>query len=200
MIMTNMLAAMAQYTDITFENVEFLNNWDEDTQSEIRSTFSSTNDNNSTSQSSVSDFGSDWSSYYDGSSDDGSSSDEGGEPDNTYDYRLYLFQEVNNSITYTRNLVINIIDEEVKSFMNCFRNDTGLYLSGFNQWVEPTYSRLHTFEFNPTSITIVNDIINNSLTITEHSVNNGSNTLRAIRDSVTPWITEVVNSSRYAAI
>ena len=180
MMMTNMLATMAQYTDITLETVEFLNNWDEDTLSEILSTFSSSDDNYSSSNSSVSDFGSDW------SSDDGSSSDEDEQADNTNDFRLYLFQEINNSITYTRNLVINIIDEEVKSFMDCFRNDTRLHLSGFNQWVEPTYSRLHTFEFNPTSITIVSDIVNNALTMTEHPVIQG--------------VTEVANSSRYVAI
>ena len=167
MMMTDMIAMMAQYTDTILENVEFLNNWDEDTLSEIRSTFSSTNENDS--MSSVSDFGSDW------SSDDGSSSDEGGEPNNSNDFRLHLFEEVNNSLTYTRNLVINTIDEEVKKFMDCFRNNTNLRLSGFNQWVEPTYSRLHTFEFNPTHVTIV-------------------------RGAITNGITEIANTSRYAAI
>jgi hypothetical protein len=193
-MMTNMLATMAQYTDITLETVEFLNNWDEDTLSEILSTFSSSDDNYSTSNSSVSDFGSDW------SSDDGSSSDEDEQADNTNDFRLYLFQEINNSITYTRNRLINIIDEEVKSFMDCFRNDTRLHLSGFNQWVEPTYSRLHTFEFNPTRIRIVGDIVNNALTMTGHPINGSSNALRIMGNSVTPWITEVVNSSRFVAI
>jgi hypothetical protein len=39
---------------------------------------------------------------------------------------LYLFQEVNNAITYTRNLAKNILDEEVKKLMDCFRNETQL--------------------------------------------------------------------------
>lgn len=141
------LCTISQYADIILENIDFLNNWEDDSLSELRSIF--TNNSSSTSNSSVSDFGSDW------SSDD----DNGGEPDNINDHELYLFQEVNNAITYTRNLAKNILDEEVKKLMDCFRNETQLpnkYIS-FKDWIEPTYSRLHTFEFNPTSVTIVND-------------------------------------------